>query len=140
MTFSEKSAWLMSAALLVGGGAYVNALLDAVRSSGELPAPGIPGLISFTVIVVLIALIGHIVIAALRPDEADAPKDEREKRVLQVAGNISGYVLGAAVVSGMFHYLLLGDGNVLFYIVFAGLVLSQLAEYAVQIVLLRRGY
>ena len=80
---------------------------------------------------------GHIVIAATAPAEASATSDEREKRIDDRAAHLSGYVLGTGIVLALGLYLFTYDGNVMFYIAFGSLLLSQLAEYAVQIKLHR---
>jgi len=137
MTFSEKSAWLMTLALLAASSGYLSALLAASELAGTLPPPSVPALVEFTVVLVLISIVGHILIAALRPDDANAPMDERERQVVNKAGNWSGFVLGFGLVSGLLSYLVLGNGNLLFYTVFASLLAAQFAEYLLQIVLLR---
>jgi len=59
--------------------------------------------------------------------------------VIDRAGHWSGYVLALGAVAGALHYWSNQDGHLLFHIVVAGLMLSQIAEYVFQIILFRRG-
>ena len=104
---------------------------------GELVSPLLPTIAVYTIILVILAIVGHIVISALSPKEANAPLDERERRIFDRAGNVSGYVFGAGVVVSLGLYLLSYSGDVLFYLVFASLMIGQLAEYLMRIVLYR---
>ena len=127
----------MSAALIVGGLIYFLPVLSGWNSSGQLPSPLMPQLVAYTVCLVTIAIVGHIVITALAPREADAPVDEREKLIFDRAGHYSSYVLAAGVLVSLGTYLLSANGDLLFYVVFASLVASHLAEYLLQIVFYR---
>ena len=137
MPFQEKSAWVMSIALLVGGAVYFKAVAAASETLGYLAPPNLPSLLTYTVILIVIAVVGHIVIAATAPEDANEATDEREKRANERAGHWSGYVLGAGVILALGLYLFTYDGNVMFYVLFGSLMLSQLVEYGVQILLLR---
>lgn len=133
MSFQEKSAWVMSIALIGGGGVCLLAIFSAWSKSGQLLSPGLPLIVVFTVFLILVAIIGHIIAAVSAPDEANAPLDEREEQIMVRAGHYSAYVLGAGVVLSLGHYLVLGSGDLLFYTVLSSLVLSQLVEYLIQI-------
>ena len=52
---------------------------------------------------------------------------------------VASYVLGVGVVTSLGVYLLSPRGDLLFYLVFASLMLSNLAEYALQILFYRRA-
>lgn len=133
MAFQEKSAWLMSIALILGGLFYYNAVSALTTEIGALAPPILPTIVVYTFILVIIAVIGHVAIAVFAPKEANAPLDERDKTILNRAGHLSGYVLGIGVIMALGHYLFLHNGDILFYGVFASLMLSQLAEYLIQI-------
>ena len=133
MTFNEKSAWIMLTALLVSGLSYAGAVVNLSADLGRLAPPSIPLLIKFTVVLILISIVGHALVAALRPGEADDRLDEREKRAHDRAGNWSGMVLGSGVIVSLVNYLAFGNGNLLFYGVFASLFVAQVAEYVLQL-------
>lgn len=137
MAFQEKSAWIMSFALLLGGIFYFGVVASMSSAAGSLASPNIPVLAVYTVLLTILALSGHFVMAILAPKEANAPTDERERRIFERAGHWSAYVFGAGVIVSLGLYLIFYDGNLLFYGVFGSLMLSQLAEYLIQIVLYR---
>ena len=133
MTFNEKSAWIMLTALLVSGLSYAGAVVNLSADLGRLAPPSVPLLIKFTIALILISIVGHALIAALRPGEASDRLDEREKRVHDRAGNWSGIILGFGVITALVSYLVLGNADLLFYGVLASLFAAQLAEYALQL-------
>lgn len=137
MPFREKSAWIMSFVLLALGLAYFYAVGAIGSQSGQLAAPMLPLVIAYTVCLVLLAIVGHIVIAALAPRDANAAADERERRIFERAGHFSSYILGAGIVMSLGYYLLSRDGDLLFYAVFASLMLGQIMEYVFQIIFYR---
>lgn len=139
MTFLEKSAWVMIAALVISGSMYLKAVLAMSEAIGAVAPPNI-GLIAFaTIVIIAIAIFGHVVAALGNPSDASAPEDERDRVVAWRAGNISGYVLSISVMGGISAYALLGSGNLLFHIIVGGLVIAQIAEYALTILFYRRG-
>ena len=72
--------------------------------------------------------------------EANAPADERERLVQQRAGNWSGLVLATGAVLSLGHFMVRADGNMLFHLVMASLIVAQIAEYAFRIFLVRRSF
>lgn len=139
MAFREKSAWIMVAALLVSGVLYGQAVLSLSADLGGLVPPNLPLVLTYTIVLVAIAVAGHVAAAISSYREADAPMDERERRIVERAAHLSSYVLGAGVVLALGLYLFTQQGHLLFYVVFASLMLSNLAEYALQILLFRRS-
>jgi hypothetical protein len=139
MSFHEKSAWIMGLLLSLTGYWYLSKVWALSDALGET-APPVIGLIAVaTVMLIAGAVISHIIIGVINPDEASGDEDERDKQVLRRAGNISGYVLGFGIFAGLWHYYFLADGNMLFHIAVASLIASQVAEYALTILFYRRG-
>lgn len=138
MSFREKSAWVMAALMTLGGLYYLHLVLGASRQLGA-PAPPVGVFAAYVMIVVIGSVAAQVVLAISAPKEANAPPDERERPALQRAGNWSGMVLGTAAAISLLHYLQHGDGDLLFHMVLGSLIVSQIAEYAFQILLLRRG-
>jgi len=124
-------------ALLLGGVFYFIEVASMSAGLGALARPGLGLIIVFTIALVILAVVGHIVIAIFTLREAGGAADERERRIFDRAGHLSGYVFGFGVVPSLGIYLFTQDGNLLFYSVFASLMISQLAEYVVQIFLYR---
>jgi hypothetical protein len=137
MPFHEKSAWIMTLALLLGGVFYFGVVAAMSSQLGRLAPPVLPLIAVYSAVLAAIAAIGHVVIAALAPRDTGDRLDERERQVIVRAGHGSGYVLAAGVVVSLGLYLVRYDGHLLFYGVFASLMLAQLAEYVMQIVRLR---
>jgi hypothetical protein len=139
MSFREKSAWLMAISLGVASIAYAAVVASLSKAVGSLIPPLLPFLIAFTVALTALAAGSHIVIALLAPKDAVAASDERDRAINARAGNWSGYVFAAGVALSLAHYLLVRNGDALFYGVFGSWVLAQLSEYAFEIALYRRG-
>jgi uncharacterized membrane protein len=139
MAFKEKSAWVMVIALLITGLGYVYTVSQLSVELGQLAPPLFPLLIGFTVVIVIISIIGHILAALSNPREANAPADERDQRIADKASHWSSYVLAVGVVLGLGLYLVFPSGPVLFYVVFGSLALSTLVEYGLQIYFYRHA-
>ena len=137
MAFQEKSAWVMSVSLLLGGVFYFGVVKTMTAEIGQLAPPILPAVVLYTFILIVVAIIGHIAVAVLTPKEANAPLDEREKAIFHRASHVSGYLLGAGVLLSLGVYLYSYSGDALFYGVFASLMISQLAEYVMRILFYR---
>lgn len=133
MAFQEKSAWVMSIALLVAGGIYFGVVGQLSSGAGQLVPPNVPFVTGYTIVLVIAAVLGHIVVAAMSPSEANADLDERDRKIQTRAEAISGYVLGFGVIACLGYYLWMREGDVLFYGILLFLMLSQLVEYALKI-------
>ena len=139
MTFFEKSAWIMIAALVLSGWFYFQAVIAMSQAIGVTAPPNVGLIAVATVVIVSIAIFGHIIAAVIDPASADAPEDERDTRIAQRAGNLAGWVLSIVVMGGIWSFAVRGDGNMLFHILVLGMVVSQIAEYALKIWFYRRG-
>lgn len=139
MTFSEKSAWVMSFALIVSGTLYSWAVVSAWQALGQAPPPNIGFPIILTVPIVAIAILGHAFAAIGNPSNANEPEDERARQIVWRAGNLSGALLGFFVVMMICAFAIWNNGNQIFHALVLSLVLSQLAEYVLTIWFYRRG-
>jgi len=137
--FREKTAWAMAAILAGGAAFYLNMVISASRTLGQTAPPIVGFVIAYVVVIVIASVILMTALAATSPREANAPADEREKIIGDKAGNWSGYVMVVPALGALWHYAVNGDGNMLFHLVFLSLMLGQIAEYAFQIILYRRG-
>ena len=140
MSFQEKSAWVMSLALAIGGMFYFTTVSGLSAEINQLAPPIIPAIVVYTLILIIISILGHIAIAVFSPRDADAPLDEREREIFSRSGNFAGYVFGFGVIMSLGMYLFSYSGDALFYGVFASLMISQLAEYAARIFLYRVAF
>ncbi len=138
MSFREKSAWVMAVLTGLAGLWYLGRLVALSPSLAETPAP-LGLILRYVCGLVLASVIAQIALAVMTPDEADVPADEREAVALRRAGSWSGDVLAMGVLSALAWFVALGDGNLLFHMVFFSLIIAQVCEYLLQGVLLRRG-
>jgi len=137
MSFREKSAWVMAALMAVTGLYYFSIVRSASQALGTT-APAAVAIV-FVMLVVIGSIIAQVVLALTSPREASSPADERERLVTQRAGHWSGLLLATCAVTALGHFLVRGDGSMLFHLVMGSLIVSQIAEYAFQIALLRRS-
>lgn len=137
MPFKEKSAWIMASLLLTLGVAYFYFVAAISSAAGQLATPMLRSIVIYTVLLIILSVIGHTVIGILAPKEANAAADERERSIFDRAGHYSSYFMGAGVVMSLGAYLFVRSGDLLFYTVFASLMLGQITEYVFQIILYR---
>ena len=140
MTFHEKSAWVMAILLIVIGSWYTHTVWQMSLAIGETAPPLLPLIAVATAALIAGAIVGHIIVAISNPDEAEGETDERDKKVLTRAGNISGYVLGFGCFAALWHYFWDADGNLMFHIIVGSLLIAQIAEYVLTIYFYRRGH
>ncbi|WMS88949.1 hypothetical protein [Pleionea litopenaei] len=138
MSFQEKSAWIMILALIISGFFYFSGVVHLSMSLGSLVPPLLPSLIKYTVTLVIISAVSHIVMAAMNPKEANQKLDERERGIFDRAGHWSGFILGFGVVMALGGYLFSYNGDIMFYTILATLMLAQIAEYVLRIVFYRK--
>ncbi|UTF58967.1 hypothetical protein [Gilvimarinus sp. DA14] len=132
MSFQEKSAWVMLLALMLTAALYFYSVLTLSTAEGLAP-PLLPTLVVYTVVLVVIAIVGHIAAALMAPKEANAAVDEREKQIADRAESQAGRVMGFLLMLSLLVYLFTYSGHLLFYSVFASLIIGQVAEYLLQI-------
>ncbi|MFT6754407.1 MAG: putative membrane protein [Candidatus Azotimanducaceae bacterium] len=134
MSFKEKSAWVMLIALVLGGLCYCAAVMSMSSANGTLAPPNLPAVAIYSVILIIITVIGHIVIAIMAPKDANAMVDERERIISDRASHRSGYVFSVGVLLSLGFYLFGYNGNILFYAVLGSLMVAQLTECVFQII------
>lgn len=138
MSFREKSAWAMALVTGVAGLWYLNKLIALAAGADATPAP-LGLLLRYVIIIVIASVVAQVTLAVMAPDEAEAPADERERRVLARAGAQAGDVLGFGLLVSMAWFLFERDGNLLFHMAFFSLIVAQIVENLLQAVRLRRG-
>lgn len=139
MTFHEKSRWIGLVAILMVWTWYFVTIARAVGAGYPdqpyLMALMIPAVIAFTVI----HAVGHAVIAVMKPKEANAAMDERE-RAIAARATIWGYNLLSfgifLVITGSFFWW---NSFVIVNALMFAFVLADSARYVAEIVLYRRA-
>jgi len=141
VSFEEKSTWVSLAIITFVFAGYFSQVYEGLIS-GTLEKAAVGGMFIGAVITIIVLEIAlHIVIAILNVKDADQPSDERDRLFSMKAGNISGWVLGIAVLMISAHTFIqdldpLWVANLLLFSVFV----SQVVSYALQIFYYRRGY
>ena len=136
MSFHEKSALIMSVVLsLLASVYFTNVFL--LSENGQLITPSAPSLLVFSIVLIVVAIMAHIVVAAVTPEEAKTSLDERAQRIHERAGHLSAKIFGVGVVLSLMIYLVSFNGSLLFYTVFASLIIGHIVEYLTQLYLYR---
>ena len=139
MTFKEKSAWVMTFALLVSGTFYLLTVMSRTEHTFVVPAPNGVGIWGGTIIIIAIAIFGHAVAALGNPTDANEPEDERDRLIAYRTGSVSGFILAALTMINLAIYALIQYGHVFFHAQVMALVISQFVQYLLIIVSYRRG-
>ncbi len=139
MSFREKSAWAMLILLSLTGAFYAWETAGNWTALGKAPPPSLKIALVYVFFVVVGSIVAQSVLGASSPKEANAPADERERSILHKAGNLSGWIVSIFAVAAVLHYYAHRDGDVMFHVVVAGLMIGSIVEYALQIYFLRRG-
>jgi len=138
MSFQEKSAIIMTAALTAVYGTYFAVV---IRWLANAPADDIvyqPLMVVATIPLAIFAAVSHIIIAIANPKAADA-YDERDRLIDLKGERVGGYVLAVGVFAGlvltMFEVPYFYIANALL----AGWVLAEIITGTTKVVLYRRG-
>jgi hypothetical protein len=138
LSFREKSASLMLLLWLAATAFYIWEMQPWTWSMHFVHTPLKP-----IVVATFAIIIGSIIVQATlgirSPKEAQAPADERERRILDRAAAWSGWILGFLAITSMLHYLQHKHGDLLFHTLFLSLLIAEIAEQAIRILLFRRG-
>lgn len=132
MSFKEKSAWIMLAAMLWIFGGYAWSLYKAGSFGAGTTAVMIVTIAVFVVIIV----IAHITAAIFSPKSANEAEDERDRLIELKAESLAGFVLGSAALGALGTALFRGD-YLIANILFLGLAAAEIAKNAWQVMLYR---
>jgi len=144
LSFHEKSAIGTLIALWFIGIFYFHSVWD-LWQAGQLHPASMTALATVLVILLVVILVGyHIVIALIQKPQID---DERDRLVAWRAGNISGLVLGIAVISivshiligGVFGSTLVQSPMLIANALIAAVFLATVVELVLTLVFYRRG-
>ncbi len=139
MSFQEKSAWLMLGVVTFVYGWY---FIDVLGQTNDTPVSEIAyrgEMLGAVIVLVVLAVIGHIVAAVTNPSEAEKT-DERDREIHRFGEYVGGFALGtgalAALGLAMFEVEYFWIANV----ILAGMVLSEIVSNVVQVAVYRRGF
>jgi hypothetical protein len=139
ISFREKSAWAMGALVLAVTIFYLIDVQPISWREGVAP-PVDRHFIKITIATIIGSILIQSWLAARNPKEADAPADERERLALARAGNLSGFILAFGSVAALMNYLVHANGDLLFHGILLSMLVSTVAESALQIFYFRRGH
>ena len=140
MSYSEKSAWIMSVALGLSSAYYFATIISMYLTTGEWTPPTLPLLLVYSIILIVIAVVGHIIITIFAKKDVNAKLDERERGIIIRTGHASRYILTTCIILSFGLYLFTYNGDLFFYSVLGSLIIGQLSEYALQIIYYRKGF
>ncbi len=132
ISFKELSAWIMMGITLLAGGAYAAICIWYRTTTGEWIVPFVPFVV-LTVIMILLSVPTHIIAAIIKRETANDPDDERDDMIRYKAGYMSGNLLALFLLMTLIAFVLNTHAFLLFHVIMACLVFSQIIEYALQI-------
>jgi hypothetical protein len=139
MSFREKSAWISVLTYLGVYGYYFWTLAGMIRAGHTEGLPFVGLLVKLMVLLVVLEIVLHIAVAILRPKDAQAAVDEREKLIaLKAVRNAFQVVMLGAVCT----IAAIALGAPIFFTVnglFLAVVLAELTRFGGQIVYYRLG-
>jgi hypothetical protein len=140
MTFHEKSRWIALGANLIVWGWYFVTIARLL--AGDLPDErGLLGMMVPVIIAItIIHIVGHALVAILKPSEARTEMDEREKAIAQRATAIGYNVLCFGIVLAMGTTLYYWNTFVAVNAVMLAFIVAECVRYGVEIAAYRRGF
>lgn len=138
MSFRAKSITVMLTALVVAYGWYS---FQVYRLAADGPVETIeyqPLLLIVVAPLVVVATIGHAVISALNPAEADS-SDERDREIARRGSVIGGWIVSIAGIAALFAAMAEVGHFWIAHLLLAGLVVAELVDGAWRLVLYQRG-
>lgn len=140
MTFQEKSRWIALTANLIAWGWYfvtvARLLATGVPDERGLLAMMVPVFVAITII----NIVGHIIVAVLKPSEATSELDEREKAIARYAAAVGYNVLCFGIVIALGSTLYYWTAFVAVNAVMLAFIVAECTRYCVEITAFRRGF
>ena len=132
MSFREKSAWISMLSMIAIYGWYFFALLRSPGAHGADDFHSGSLLVWTIVVLVAVQIVLHVAVAIRKPNEAKAPRDEREKAIDLKATRIAFYGLASGVALACFFGAqtppVLFNTNSLLFILVAAEVLRSASQ------------
>ncbi len=137
MSYREKRAWIFLVSTVLVSGFFFLHVPWTLRPEGSPAA--LHGLLYCFVAWLVIQLVAYLIVARLAPDDATAPRDERELLIELKAMRIARpvYIVAPLLAVSMLH--IGATGPAVGYGVFFALVFGELVNYSARIVYYRRG-
>jgi len=140
MTFQEKSRWIALTANLLAWGWYFVTVARLLASGVPDERAMLALMVPVFVVVTLLHIVGHVVVAVLKPSEAKTTLDEREMAIARRAAAIGYNILCVGIVVAMGATLYYWTAFVAVNAVMLAFILAECVRYGVEITAFRRGY
>jgi hypothetical protein len=138
MSFREKSAWITLISVLVCFGSYFGGLAGGWFDRYSISSFHY-ALISIVALVAL-QLVLHLIVALRNPQEARAPRDEREQLFVNRSRSIGYYVLMIWMIGLVVAVHLPGFHRLdVVFVAWLGVAVATMTVAVAQIVQFRRG-
>lgn len=138
MSFQAKSTGVVMAAMVL---AYSWYGLSVYRLAQGVPVSTVryqPLVLIVVVPLIVVAIVGHIMISAMNPSEADST-DERDRDIARRGAVVGGWVLAVASVTALFASMAEVEHFWIAHLLIAGLVLAELADGARRLATYQQG-
>ena len=137
MSFREKSAWISLISIVAVSGFFFLHVPWTLTPSANPRL--VHGLFLCILALIVIEVVAHIVVAVRAPEDAHAPKDERERLIdVKAIGRAHYvYVVGSLLAVATLH--LGANGMAIGFLVLLALVVAEVVNHVSRIVYHRRG-
>lgn len=136
MSFREKTAWISMLSML---GIYCFYFWSVIHAEHHAAGTNFDGLLGAVIALVVVQVVLTIAVAVFNPEEAKAPRDERDKlielRAMRVAYTGLATSVALACFFGAFDPPIIFNTNALLFI----LVTAEVLRSACQIIQYRRS-
>ena len=137
MSFREKSAWISLISILVVSGFF---FLHVPWNLTPSPSHQlVRGMLYCIIALVIIEVVAHLVVAMRAPEDAQAPRDERERLIDLKATRVAHYVYVVGSLLALTTLHLGANAIALGFRVLLAFVIGQVVNYAARIVYHRGG-
>lgn len=143
MSFHEKSNIAMLLIMLGVYGVYFGGAVLGIMTADVPPAEALAATNATMILtvgaVIVLSIVAHIVIATLKPSEADDSRDERDK-LIEMRGDQRGGVVQSVVSLGALALAMLGFPVwMIANAILAGLVAGEIVKAISKLIDYRRG-
>ena len=138
MSFREKSAWISFVSILMVFGAYFWNVIRVL--GGHVQYRAVFNVeVGLLVAFILLEVVLHIVLVMQAPNEARAPRDEREQLIEMKSTRVAFQVLVIGALAGVGAMHLTASAWAMAHGVLLAVVVAELVKFGGQIFYFRRG-
>lgn len=139
MSFEEKSTVAMLIAFVLVYGWYFLGMYSFTQAMPVADIDYEGRMLTMVGVLIGLIIVGHIVIAAVNPADADETSDERDRLIGWRADARSSWVLVIGVLAAMGLVMMGAEGFWIAHLLLAALVLTEIASGVMKLIDYRRG-